>query len=509
MNYSKALTLTLAGIGLLGTPHPASAAPDAHRVLLIVMDGLRPDYVNPDLMPNLHALGRDGVVFEKHHAAFPTVTRVNASTIVTGTFPDHHGIVDNSVYFPAIEADKTLSTGSRGDLEKINTRTGGNLLTAETLGELLARNGMKMGVFSSGSSGSAYLLNHKTPNGIVVNNGFVLPESRREGIQLRMGEEPPDGAPNLERNARIVGTYLDYGLRDLDAALSVLWISDPDHTAHEYGMSTPQTTRAIRLADDQIGRIVEGLRESGRLDTTDLLVTSDHGFSTHTLNENPQDVVRNFERTQGLPEHSIILTGSCIYVKDGAKNSIPALVKTLQATPWVGALFTCAKSPGSTEGSVTGTLALDLVRENHPERAPDIVLSPSWTDDMGASRFPGTVADLEVAGHGSASPWDVHNTLIAIGPNFASRRLCGIPSQAIDLAPTICHLLGIAPAETMEGRILFEGLSEADPAPPAEITTQTLHAEQPLENGAKYRMEVVLSEYRGEKYFDQARGWRE
>lgn len=506
---SKILSRLLVALAVLCAAFPVAAELRGTRVLLIVMDGLRPDYVNPRLMPNLYALSRDGVVFEKHHAAFPTVTRVNASTIVTGTYPDRHGIVDNSVYFPEVEPNKTLSTGSRGDLEKIHTQTGGNLLTAETLGELLARHDKKTGVFSSGSSGSAFLLNHKVPNGVVVNNGFILPESLAESLLPRMGEEPPDASPNRERNARIVSTYLDYGLKDLDAELSILWISDPDHTGHEYGMATPETTQSLRLADEQIGRIAAELKNSGRLETTNVLVTSDHGFSTHTLEGDPREVIRDFERVHALPENSIIVTGSCIYVKEAAKEKIPALVACLQLTSWVGPLFTRAKSPGSTEGWVAGTLALDVVRENHPERAPDIVLSPTWSDDIGATGFAGTVANVEVAGHGSASPWDVHNTLIALGPDFAAKRLCGIPSHAVDLAPTICHLLGVAPVETMEGRVLYEGLVEADPNPPAETTSRTLRSEHTLDGGVKYQMEVKLSEYRGITYFDQAKGWRE
>jgi len=274
-------------------------------------------------------------------------------------------------------------------------------------------------------------------------------------------------------------------------------------------MATPETTQALRLADEQVGRIAAELKNSGRIESTNVLITSDHGFSTHTLEADPREVIRDFEKAHSLPENSIIATGSCIYVKEAAKDKIPALVAQLQATPWVGPLFTRAQSPGSTEGWVEGTLSLDVVRENHAERAPDIVLSPTWTDDFGATGFAGTVANVEVAGHGSASPWDVHNTLIALGPDFAAKRLCGIPSHAVDLAPTICHLLGIEPAETMEGRVLLEGLAEADSNAPAETSTRTIRAERTLDGGVKYQMEVTLSEYRGITYFDQAKGWRE
>ena len=61
-----------------------------HRHLLIVLDGLRPDYVTRELMPNLYALGQRGVVMNRHHAVYPTVTRVNASSIST-----EYGIIND------------------------------------------------------------------------------------------------------------------------------------------------------------------------------------------------------------------------------------------------------------------------------------------------------------------------------------------------------------------------------------------------------------------------------
>jgi len=47
----------------------------ARRHLLIVLDGLRPDYVTPELMPNLHALGQRGVVMTRHHTRRERVWR--------------------------------------------------------------------------------------------------------------------------------------------------------------------------------------------------------------------------------------------------------------------------------------------------------------------------------------------------------------------------------------------------------------------------------------------------
>src|SRR6266513_806035 len=76
--------------------------------LLIVVDGLRPDNVTRDVMPRLFQLGRRGIVFTAHHSVFPTVTRVNASSIVTGAYPERHGLMGNVIYIPKANATRGL-----------------------------------------------------------------------------------------------------------------------------------------------------------------------------------------------------------------------------------------------------------------------------------------------------------------------------------------------------------------------------------------------------------------
>ena len=90
------LGLALAAVLLAWPAGPTTESAKASRQLLIVLDGLRPDYVTPAVMPALHALGRQGVVFEQHHAVYPTVTRVNASSIASGVYPGTHGLMGNS-----------------------------------------------------------------------------------------------------------------------------------------------------------------------------------------------------------------------------------------------------------------------------------------------------------------------------------------------------------------------------------------------------------------------------
>jgi len=162
-----ALVLSLvAGGSIFGQPRAANTQ------LVIIVDGLRPDYVTPSLMPRLVRLGQRGVVVNAHHSVFPTVTRVNASSIATGTYPETHGLMGNTVYIPAVNAARGLDTRSRENLEAI-ARADGLLLTAPSLGEILQRAGKKLLAVGSSTSGATFLLNHTVANGAILHHEFT------------------------------------------------------------------------------------------------------------------------------------------------------------------------------------------------------------------------------------------------------------------------------------------------------------------------------------------------
>src|SRR5258706_297552 len=96
---------------------PLAQAPDRHTHLVIVVDGLRPDQVTSGAMPRLERLADRGCFFVAHHSVFPTVTRVNASSFVTGTYPETHGLLGNTIYVPSADATRGLDTGERDNLE--------------------------------------------------------------------------------------------------------------------------------------------------------------------------------------------------------------------------------------------------------------------------------------------------------------------------------------------------------------------------------------------------------
>ena len=245
------------------------SSPAPRRHLLIVVDGLRPDYVTPEVMPNLTALGRRGVVFTRHHSVYPTVTRVNASSISTGSYAGIHGLMGNSVFFPSVEPRRFLDTGDRSNLLAV-AKAEGRLLTAATLGELLQAAGRRMLVVSSGSTGSAFLNNHTVSGGGILHYRYTLPESLAEDMKA-LGAPPEEDAPAGSLDRFAVDAFLKVGLPRVDPSVTVMWLSDLDSTAHSNGMGDPATVDVLRHVDGELKRIEDGLKAAGVFEDLSLI----------------------------------------------------------------------------------------------------------------------------------------------------------------------------------------------------------------------------------------------
>jgi arylsulfatase A-like enzyme len=239
--------------------------------------------------------------------------------------------------------------------------------------------------------------------------------------------------------------------------VTILWINDPDGTAHANGVGAPLTRMSLTLVDAGIGRIEDGLRARGLLDSTNIIVASDHGFSTETGELDLPALVAPFAKKLDGGTMDIVVSEGAIHLRQPDRARVAAIVAALQRRPEVGAIFTRPAPGGGAAGVVPGTLSFDVARWNHP-RSGDILVSANWTNNANAAGFKGTTTQKGVAGHGSSSPWDIHNTLIAAGPDFRERATSDLPTSNVDLAPTLLRLLGLTQAPSMTGRVIEEGL---------------------------------------------------
>jgi arylsulfatase A-like enzyme len=457
MRLARRLALVVALALMAACTSRTHAQSSLHTHLVIVVDGLRPDYVTEDVMPRLYRLGRRGIVFTAHHSVFPTVTRVNASSFVTGAYPETHGLLGNTIYIPAVSATRVLDTGERENLEAVE-HAGERLLTTPTLGEILQRAGRKLLGVSSGSTGSAYLLNNTVFGGALIHTDYSKPPELGPKVLAVLGPPPAHATPNDPQNQRAIDAYLKIGVDDLHPDVTLMWLNDPDGTAHEHGIGAPLTKRSLSLVDAGIGRIEDGLRMRGRLESTNIVVTSDHGFSTETSEFNLSAVAAPFAATMDDGSKDIVVAEGAIYLRSAAaKARLADIVDALKRRPEVGAIFTRPKQAGQPEGVVAGTLSFDVARWNHA-RSGDILVSANWSDKANAFGVKGTTTQDGVAGHGTSSPYDIHNTLIAVGPDFRENATSDAATSNVDIAPTLLRLLGIPPPPTMTGRVIEEGL---------------------------------------------------
>lgn len=496
-----AVSAVLAVLLCLHGPSP-SAAP--HRQLLIVLDGLRPDYVTPSLMPALSAFASRGVTFTNHHSVFPTVTRVNASSLVTGAYPGTHGLMGNTVFFPQVDPRQFLNTENRAALERIQAATDGRLLTAPSLGGLLQAAGMKLLVVSAGSPGAAYLLNDKVSGGAIINTEYTLPESLRARVDDALGAVDPTTLSSGQKNTRAVDAFFKVGLPAIDPAVAIMWLTDPDSTAHANGIGHPQTMAALKALDREVQRVFDGLAERGVAGDWNIWITSDHGFSTAVGGPDIAALLRPHERTLADGTPRLVTSGGAIYVRDKDRETVKAIVASLQATAGIGAIFTPAARPGAQEGGVPGTLSFESINWSH-ERSADILYAGDWTDRANEYGFKGTSAVNGVATHGNSSPYDVHNILFAGGPDVKARTAITTPSANVDFAPTFLTLLGLPVPSTVQGRVLTDALTTA-PAVAWTVTSQETQVSAP--SGAytlTAHYSVVQGGSRQYRYFDWTR----
>jgi type I phosphodiesterase/nucleotide pyrophosphatase len=303
-----------------------------HNVILFVADGLRPVSLNSADAPTLVRLQHEGAWFPNSHALYPTLTTANASALATGHGLGDTGDFANAIYpgyavfgqgtvTPFIEDDKILA--------ELDAHAGGNFLDATSL--LAAARARGFGTAAIGKVGPTLIqdvtqgnANAGVPTTIIIDDrtgtaaGVPLDPRIAAALTSELGgaRPPPrhNGKPGTPDDNGYSGSSEKPGTRVanvaqqrflVDAATKVVlpelrrrgnpfvlvfWSRDPDATQHNQGDSlnglrpgiNGRTSRlGVKNADDTLARLVAFVEADPELAaTTDIVVTSDHGFST-------------------------------------------------------------------------------------------------------------------------------------------------------------------------------------------------------------------------------------
>jgi arylsulfatase A-like enzyme len=518
-------------VGAIGIETTALAG-NATLNIVMVLDGLRPDSITADETPNLWRLRQEGVNFANGHSVFPTVTRTNATAIGTGTYPDRNGMFGNQLYVREVNPSHAFGNDDHKNLLRLDAATGGGMVLVPSLAEILAQRGKTLAVVSSGTTGAALLANPRAPKGVgVLVNAFwepgrrvAFPDAANEAILTRFPPAPEKGGNIDPYSAQVSWTQLvlrDYVLPELRPDVVVDWLTEPDHLQHAVGAGSPQARAAIRNDDREVGLLLERLRGLGLAEKTNVIVVSDHGFGHGAFGIDVTGELIKAGLKAGPDSDDVVVASSgqtiLLHVHERNAERISAVVRFLQRQPWAGVLFTAAapSAEGSpTKGREPGTFALELVHMANAARGPDIVFTFPWssargpfglqgidyTDARATGRLAGTAGN-----HGSMSPWVVHNTFLAWGPDFKRGVTVRTPASNVDLAPTLLALMNLDKSvpDRFDGRALREAFADGPDEEQVPIEVRTYFVETP---DGSYRAAIQVTELQHQRYVDKS--WR-
>lgn len=194
--------------------------------------------------------------------------------------------------------------------------------------------------------------------------------------------------------------------------------------------------------------------------------------------------VASFKVPATVPSTGIVIAANggsdYFYVPDHDVTTITNLVRFLQSREEFGAIFV-----DSRYGTIPGTLPLAAIKLENRMRAnngqPDIIASFNWDAQQLVNGLPGTTYESFGGNrgmHGSFSPIDVHNTLIASGPAFRTRLAVSNPTGNVDVAPTVAYLLGQSMPQA-DGRVLNEALAKPISTAPFVVKSGVVNPSTP------------------------------
>uniref|UniRef100_A0A803VB00 Ectonucleotide pyrophosphatase/phosphodiesterase 3 n=1 Tax=Ficedula albicollis TaxID=59894 RepID=A0A803VB00_FICAL len=221
-----------------GFPHPP--------LILFSMDGFRAEYLETwsSLLPNIEKLKMCGTHSKYMRAVYPTKTFPNHYTIVTGLYPESHGIIDNNMYDVGLNAHFSLS----GEEKFKPAWWKGQPVWLTAMYQNLTA-----GTFFW--PGSDVPIEGTYPTLYTIYNGSIPYEERISGILKWLDNDQPK-RPDIY----------------------TLYIEEPDSSGHSFGPVSAGVIKALQAADQALGMLMDGLKQRNLHKCVNLIVLADHGM---------------------------------------------------------------------------------------------------------------------------------------------------------------------------------------------------------------------------------------
>lgn len=371
-------------------------------IILISFDGFRWDYPSRGISPAIDSMTKNGVSALSLRSCFPSKTFPNHLSIITGMYPENHGIIMNK--FPDPFNKEIYSLGN--DSAVSNSRW----YLGEPFWETAGRNGIKSSSFFW--PGSELNIDYRRPD-YHMHYDESIPILKRVAGVLDWLKLPYDERPHF----------------------ITLYFSDTDDAGHDFGPESPETNNAIKIMDNALDSLYRGLKEIGLKDSINVILLSDHGMTAVS-----KDKMINVDEILNGLEYEIFDNGPVmmIFPDEISDDEIYNRLK---------------KYENHYKVYFKNEVPDYLNFSKHPFIAPIVLIA-----DLGWSLVDNFIFIKEniyssKGNHGyDPNETDMHGIFFAEGPAFKKGYKTGTLWN-IDIYPLLCKIFDIQPRSNIDGSL--------------------------------------------------------
>jgi predicted AlkP superfamily pyrophosphatase or phosphodiesterase len=366
-------------------------------VLLISLDGFRWDYAERGITPNLDKIKEEGVSALSFQPSFPSSTFPNHISIITGMYPQNHGIISN--FFENLY-------GERYTLSEADPVRNPQWYWGEAFWETARRN--KIITASYYWPGSELRDENRRPHYFKPYNHNEPHENKIKGI--------------------IEWLQLPYSQRP---HFITLYFHDTDSEGHKYGTNSRQIDSTIAVVDSLIGVIRARIEAIGMKDSVNIIILSDHGMTNIK-----QDGVIDLKQIIGDIRCKVNVSSAITMIKPENENDLELIYSKLKKAEKYYKVYYKEQMP-------------EYFKYNrNPYIFPIIVIA-----DIGHKLIYGKSNYNAIAEHGfDNNHIDMHGVFFAVGNKFKKNYRTGT-LRNIDVYPLLCEIFQIQGRNNIDGDI--------------------------------------------------------
>ena len=378
---------------------PAQSQP---YIILISFDGFRWDYVNRGITPNFDYVRENGASASSLQSCFPTKTFPNHTSIITGLYPEHHGIISN--HFKDYINGKFYSMG-----DSVESRN-----AYWYKGEAFWETAERQGVITASYfwPGSEVMLSYRHPTYFKKYDQKKLYKDRVDGVIDWL-------LLPYEKRPHFITSYFEA----------------TDDAGHDFGPNSPEVNQAIARLDSVLGYFFKKLKEINMFDSTNIIIVSDHGMAETSLDRtvNIEELLKGYGYQSGDNGPFMLI--------EPANKDLENVYKKLKENENHYKVYKRADVPEYYHYS-DNPLIPELV----------IIAENGWGVETNKS-----LKNLKKYGskgnHGFDNHWiDMHGIFYAIGPAFKINYKVGMLNN-IDIYSLLCKIINVVPNPFIDGKL--------------------------------------------------------